>query len=339
MKIRLSVSLLSLLAAGALASAGAALAGPPAPFIAHAVRAKNEPPASRAAERPTPPSVAPRTTPTTASVAHKQALTMQGAERAIAAAVARARALKTTGVVAVVDEGGNLMALSRIDGTFAAGANISIGKARTAALFNKPTRVFEEIIKGGRTPMVALQDFTPLQGGVPIVVGGSTVGGIGVSGAASAAEDEELALAGAGALALSSADAGSHAVPAPIAPAAAPTFLPHTAVDAAFDKGIPLLENASFKVHASRRELPGSAEVHLLDTDIAYVREGNATLVTGGTMTNPRTLEQNEVRGDAIVGGETRELVKGDVVVIPRGVPHWFKRVSTPFTYFVVKAH
>ena len=86
-------------------------------------------------------------------------------------------------VIAVVDDGGNLMALERLDGTFAAGANISIGKARTATLFKKPTRVFEELINKSRTAMTALNDFTPLQGGVPIVVGGQIVGGVGVSGA------------------------------------------------------------------------------------------------------------------------------------------------------------
>src|SRR5207253_449594 len=66
--------------------------------------------------------------------------------------------------IAVVDDGGNLMYLERLDNTFAAGARISIGKARTAALFKKPTAAFEEIIRNGRTPMIALEDFTPLQG-------------------------------------------------------------------------------------------------------------------------------------------------------------------------------
>ena len=86
------------------------------------------------------------------------------------------------------------------DGTFAAGARISIGKARTAALFKKPTSVFEDIIKNGRTAMVALEDFTPLQGGVPIEVDGKVVGAIGVSGAASQQRDEEVAKAGAAAV-------------------------------------------------------------------------------------------------------------------------------------------
>ncbi len=93
------------------------------------------------------------------------------------------------------------MALERLDGTFAMGATISVGKARTAVLFKKPTRFFEELINKGRTAMTAVDGFTPLIGGIPIMVDGQVVGGIGVSGAASANQDEELALAGAVALA------------------------------------------------------------------------------------------------------------------------------------------
>lgn len=135
-----------------------------------------------------------------AQTMQKRTLTLDGARKVIAAAQVEARKNNTTGVIAVVDDGGNLMALERIDGTFAAGALISVGKARTAVLFKKPTKFFEDIIKSGRTPMIALKDFTPLQGGVPITVEGQTVGGVGVSGAASAQQDEELALAGAAAL-------------------------------------------------------------------------------------------------------------------------------------------
>src|SRR5271165_3868794 len=111
-----------------------------------------------------------------AQVIEKKSLTLDGARRVIAASVAEAKKNNTTGVIAVVDDRGNLMALQRIDGTFAAGANISIGKARTAALFKHPTKFFEDIIGQGRTSMVALNDFTPLQGGVPIEVGGQIVG-------------------------------------------------------------------------------------------------------------------------------------------------------------------
>src|SRR2546428_13074727 len=103
-----------------------------------------------------------------AQVIDKKTLSLEGAKKVIAAAVAEAKRLNAAGgVIAVVDDGGNLMALERLDNTFAAGANISIGKARTSAIFKKPTKVFEDIIKNGRTSMVALNDFTPLQGGVP----------------------------------------------------------------------------------------------------------------------------------------------------------------------------
>src|SRR5215510_9037011 len=106
-----------------------------------------------------------------AQVAEKKSLTISGARTAIAGAVAEAKKRNTTGVIAVVDDGGNLMAVERLDGTFAAGALISIGKARTSALFKKPTKVFEDVINKGRTAMTTV-DFTPLQGGVPILVDG-----------------------------------------------------------------------------------------------------------------------------------------------------------------------
>jgi glc operon protein GlcG len=130
-------------------------------------------------------------------VMEKKTLNLEGAKRVIAAAQAEAKKNNATGVVAVVDDGGNLIALERLDGTFAAGANISIGKARTAVLFKKPTKFFEDVIKNGRTAMVTVENFTPLQGGIPILVDGQVVGGVGVSGASSAQQDEELAIAGA----------------------------------------------------------------------------------------------------------------------------------------------
>jgi len=140
--------------------------------------------------------------------AQKKVLTLEGAKKVIGAAVAEAKMLNAPGgAIAVVDEGGNLMAVERLDGTFAAGANISIGKARTAVLFKRPTKFFEDVINKGRTAMTTLNDFTPLQGGIPILVDGQIIGAVGVSGAASAQQDEELATAGANALATSSAQA------------------------------------------------------------------------------------------------------------------------------------
>jgi cupin len=109
------------------------------------------------------------------------------------------------------------------------------------------------------------------------------------------------------------------------------------AVQAAFAKGMPLIEVGDYKIHASRREGPGMAEIHTRDTDIAYVLRGSATLVTGGTAVDVKEIGPEELRGTAIQGGETRQLQVGDVVVIPNGVPHWFKDVQAPFLYYVVK--
>jgi glc operon protein GlcG len=136
-----------------------------------------------------------------AQTAARTGLNLAGVKKVIAGAVAEARKLNAPGAaIAVVDEGGNLMAVERLDNTFAAGTNISIGKARTAALFKRPTKTFEDIINKGRTAITSLNDFTPLQGGVPIMIDGQIVGAIGVSGASSAQQDEDLAMAGAAAL-------------------------------------------------------------------------------------------------------------------------------------------
>jgi uncharacterized protein GlcG (DUF336 family) len=135
-------------------------------------------------------------------VAVKHTLNLDGAKKAADAAIAYAKSNGAPGsAIAVVDEGGHLLYFVRLDGTFTASPNISIGKAKTAALFKKPTADFENIVNKGRFAMTALPpDFTPLQGGVPIKHGGHIVGAIGVSGAKSAAQDEEVAYAGARAI-------------------------------------------------------------------------------------------------------------------------------------------
>ena len=115
------------------------------------------------------------------------------------------------------------------------------------------------------------------------------------------------------------------------------TYVPADQVKAAFAKGVPMVEVGDYKIHASRREGPGLAEIHTRDTDIAYVLQGTATLVTGGTAVGVKETGPEELRGTAIEGGRTRELKVGDVVVIPNGTPHWFKAVSAPFLYYVVK--
>lgn len=133
------------------------------------------------------------------SVTMKPTLTLEGARKVLEAAVAHAQSKGAPGgAIAVVDEGGQLLCFVRLEGTFAGSPPISIGKAKTAMLFRKPTKDFEDLINRGRFSMTALPaEFTPLQGGVPIKHGEHVVGAIGVSGAMSAAQDEEIAYAGA----------------------------------------------------------------------------------------------------------------------------------------------
>ena len=234
-------------------------------------------------------------------------MTLDGARKAIAGAIAQAKPNNSAGAIAVVDDGGNVMAFERLDGTFAAGPNIAIGKARTAALFKLPTKFFEEVIAKGRTSMVALNDFTPLQGGVPLMVDDQIVGAIGVSGAKNADQDDELGMAGAVAL-----NAGVAEV----------TYFDKSTVKAAFDTGSVLFNNGPpYMLHASRREQPGMAEIQIEDNDIIYVLDGTATFVTGGNAIAPSPTAPDEIRGTSIEGGETRQIAKGDVIIVPAGVP------------------
>lgn len=276
-----------------------------------------------------------------AEIVNKKSLDLAEAKKAISGAVDYVRKNGAPGgVIAIVDEGGNLMALERLDGTFAMGATISIGKARTAVLFKKPTRFFEELINRGRTAMTAVDGFTPLIGGIPIIIDGQVVGGIGVSGAASAAQDEELAIAGANAVSpmtMPKASVDSISAIQTAANNTKATVVDHKDVAAAFAKDGTLSETTGYKVNASRRDAPGLAEIHTQATDVIYVVEGSATFVTGGTAVDPKEISPGEIRGRAIEGGESHLITKGDVVVVPAGVPHWFKEVKGPFLYFVCK--
>lgn len=279
------------------------------------------------------------------SVSEKQGLTLEGAKKVIASTVAEAKRVSAPGgSIAVVDEGGNLLALERLDHSFAASANIAIGKARTSALFKKPTKVFEEVIKSGRTSMVTLggdlQNFTPLQGGIPLEWEGKVVGAIGVSGAASAQQDEDLAIVGAKSLdSMDMVGMSNDHAPLPV------TYIESRKVAASFTKGSVLVgedENMmhgarNYMVHASHRDKAGVVEIHEQDTDIVYVLKGSAQLITGGTPVGAKTIAPHELRAPTVNGGETRTLVPGDVVIIPNGVSHWFKEVDAPFDYYVVK--
>ena len=127
----------------------------------------------------------------------KKVLTLGMAKKLVAAAEVEAKKRGATVVIAVVDDGGQLILLERLDDTQVASVEVAIGKARTAAIFRRPSKVFEDQVKNGRVAALALPGATPLQGGIPITVEGKVIGAIGASGN-SPQEDEEIALAGAG---------------------------------------------------------------------------------------------------------------------------------------------
>src|SRR6516164_3347965 len=245
----------------------------------------------------------------------KKVLTLDAAKKIAAVAEAEAKKRGATVVIVVVDDGGHLLLLERLDNTQAASVEVGIGKARTAAIFRRPTKEFEEGIAKGRIASLVIPGATPLQGGIPIVHQGNVIGAIGVSGD-TPATDEEIAKAGA------AAPLGAKSVATlPV------TYFERSHVAAAFAKGMPLIETPGYKIHASRRTEPGLVEVHADETDVVYVLEGEATLVTGGKVINPRNISADEVRGTDVEGGASRRIKKGDVIVIPEGVPHWFKEV------------
>src|ERR1044072_386511 len=126
----------------------------------------------------------------------KQVLTLEAAKKIAAVAEAEARRRGATVVIAVVDDGGYLLVLERLDDAQVASVDVGIAKARTAAIFRRPSRVFEDQVKNGRIAALALPGAVALQGGVPIIVDGKVIGAIGVRGN-SPQEDEDIARVGA----------------------------------------------------------------------------------------------------------------------------------------------
>lgn len=128
-------------------------------------------------------------------IKQKFALTLEGAKAAAAAAEAEALKNNWKVVIAIVDDGGHLLYLQRLDGTQAASGETAILKARTAALFKRPTKALEDAVTSGRVALLSLPHATPLEGGLPIDHQGDIIGAIGVSGATSA-QDAQVAKAG-----------------------------------------------------------------------------------------------------------------------------------------------
>jgi glc operon protein GlcG len=240
------------------------------------------------------------------------ALTRDGARRVAEAAGAEATRRGVAPVVAVVDAGGELVHLWRPDAAQVASVGVATDKARTAAIYRRPSKDFEEQATNGRPSALHLARAVPLQGGIPLEHDGQVVGAIGVSGASSADEDQQLALIGAAAM-------------DPAAPGGA-AYFDHDTLRAKFAEGGLLVDDERFKLDAGRRVAPGEAELHEDVVDVMHVVQGSATAVTGGRL-----------RAGAIEGGDAQRLGEGDVLVVPAGVPHQFVDVTDPFLYFVVK--
>jgi len=132
----------------------------------------------------------------TAQLPVKKVLTLEVVKKIAAAAEAEAKKRGATVVIVVVDDGGHLLLLERLDDTQVASVEVGIGKARTAAIFRRPSKVFEDQVRDGRVAALALPGATPLQGGIPIEFEGKVIGAIGVSGN-TPQEDEDIAKVGA----------------------------------------------------------------------------------------------------------------------------------------------
>jgi mannose-6-phosphate isomerase-like protein (cupin superfamily) len=121
------------------------------------------------------------------------------------------------------------------------------------------------------------------------------------------------------------------------APGSGVSYVDHDKVTAAFAKGGPLVTADDLLVSGNHRDKAGQVEVHDKETDVIYMIDGEATFVTGGTMIGGKATKAGQSLGTDIKGGESHHLTKGDVIVVPAGVPHWFKEVPHSVSYYVVK--
>jgi glc operon protein GlcG len=132
-----------------------------------------------------------------AQLADKKALTLQIAKQVVAAAEQAAVANHNHMFILIVDDGGNLMDMERMDDAQLGSFNVALAKARSAVFFKRPTKMFEDaVIKNGYTPILKLPEAMPIEGGIPLLVDGHILGAIGVSGG-TPQEDGKAAQAGA----------------------------------------------------------------------------------------------------------------------------------------------
>ena len=134
-----------------------------------------------------------------AQLTDKKALTLVAAKKMAAAAEAEAVKNSWRMVIAVVDDGGHLIYLQRADEALAGSIEVAIQKAKSAAMFRRPTKAFEDAVAGGRNALLGLTGAVPIEGGVPIMLDGHLLGAVGVSGG-SAPQDGQVAKAGVDAL-------------------------------------------------------------------------------------------------------------------------------------------
>jgi quercetin dioxygenase-like cupin family protein len=125
---------------------------------------------------------------------------------------------------------------------------------------------------------------------------------------------------------------------------AVPIFVGREKVEPTFKKAGPLADGPNLKVSGGYRTGPYApedyrpdVEVHTTEADLFYVIDGNATLITGGTVIGGRTTAPGQIRGSSVEGGQTHHLTKGDVMWVPAGVPHWFPQIPQPLSYLLVK--
>lgn len=131
----------------------------------------------------------------TAQLATKKSLTLAAAKQIAAAAEAEAAKNQWTVVIAIVDDGANLIYLQRIDGTQVGSLEVATEKARSAVRFKRPTKAFEDALVGGRQAILKVPGAMPVEGGLPLMVNGVVLGAIGVSGVTSQ-QDGVVAAAG-----------------------------------------------------------------------------------------------------------------------------------------------
>jgi mannose-6-phosphate isomerase-like protein (cupin superfamily) len=99
----------------------------------------------------------------------------------------------------------------------------------------------------------------------------------------------------------------------------------------------PVITSEHYLVMSVKRTEPGQSEVHAKETDVFYVIDGAATLITGGTIVDGKTTAPDQIRGSSIKGGQVRHVAKGDIITVPKGLPHWISAVEGSVTYVVVK--